>query len=136
MSLWRSRCCARWSRPPWRSACKWPTRSRLSARNCSSTGSSGGKRAHYEVERAARQYHCVEPEHRLVARTLEHQWEDALNTEATLKADYERFVAEHPCRLSVEQREAIRRLATDIPALWHASSTTPADRQAIVRQLV
>ena len=88
------------------------------------------------MERAARQYQCVEPEHRLVARTLEHQWEDALNADAALKADYERFVAEHPCRLSPEQREAIRRLATDIPALWHASSTTPADRQAIVRQLI
>ncbi len=29
------------------------------------------ERAAYEVERAARQYHAVEPEHRLVARTLE-----------------------------------------------------------------
>jgi len=94
------------------------------------------ERAHYEVERAARQYHCVEPEHRLVARTLEHQWEDALSAEAALKADHERFVAENPCRLSAEQREAIRRLAADIPALWHAASTTAADRQAIVRQLV
>ncbi len=30
------------------------------------------EQAAYEVERAARQYHAVEPEHRLVARTLEH----------------------------------------------------------------
>ena len=29
------------------------------------------ERAAYEVERAARQYHAVEPEYRLVARTLE-----------------------------------------------------------------
>jgi len=94
------------------------------------------ERAHYEVERAARQYQCVEPEHRLVARTLEHQWEDALSAEAALKADYERFMAEHPGRLSAEQREAIRRLAADIPALWHGACTTAADRQAIVRQLI
>ena len=94
------------------------------------------ERAHYEVERAARQYHSVEPEHRLVARTLEHQWEDALNTESALKADYEHFLAEHPEDLSEQQREAIRRLSADIPALWHAPSTTVADRQAIVRQLI
>jgi hypothetical protein len=38
--------------------------------------------------------------------------------------------------LSAPEREAIRRLAQDIPALWQASSTTVADRQAIMRQLV
>lgn len=94
------------------------------------------ERAHYAVERAARQYHAVEPEHRLVARTLERQWEAALVAEAALRADYERFQAEQPATLSVAEREAIRQLASDIPALWRAPTTTPADRQAIIRQLV
>ena len=94
------------------------------------------ERAHYQVERAARQYRAVEPEHRLVARTLERQWEAALATEAALQADYARFQAEQPPRLSAEESAAIRRLATDIPALWHAPTATAADRQAIVRQLV
>jgi len=94
------------------------------------------ERAHYEVERAARQYQAVEPEHRLVARTLERQWEQALAAEAALQADYERFLAAQPATLSAEERAAIRRLAEDIPALWRASTTTAADRQAIVRQLV
>ena len=94
------------------------------------------ERAHYQVERAARQYQTVEPEHRLVARTLERQWEAALATEAALQADYERFLAEQPVTLSAEKQAAIRRLASDIPALWHASTTTAADRQAIIRQLV
>jgi DNA invertase Pin-like site-specific DNA recombinase len=94
------------------------------------------ERAQYQVERAARQYQVVEPEHRLVARTLEHQWEEALAAEAALKADYERFLAEHPAILSAEERAAIRRLASDIPALWRAPTTTATDRQAIIRQLV
>jgi hypothetical protein len=38
--------------------------------------------------------------------------------------------------LSAPEREAIRRLAQDIPTLWQASSTTVADRQAIIRQLI
>ena len=33
------------------------------------------EQAHYEVERAERQYDAVEPENRLVARTLERRWE-------------------------------------------------------------
>lgn len=94
------------------------------------------ERAAYDVDRAARQYHAVEPENRLVARTLERQWEEALKAEEQLKADYRRFVAEQPATLSSEEREAIRRLASDLPTLWHAETTTAADRQAIIRQLV
>ena len=36
------------------------------------------ERATYEAERAERQYQAVEPENRLVARSLERQWEEAL----------------------------------------------------------
>ena len=93
------------------------------------------ERAGYEVDRAARQYHAVEPENRLVARTLERQWE-ALASDEQLKADYRRFLASQPITLSASEREAIRRLANDLPALWHAETTTAADRQAIIRQLV
>jgi recombinase/recombinase-like zinc beta ribbon protein len=94
------------------------------------------ERAGYEVDRAARQYHAVDPENRLVARTLERQWEEALASEERLKADYRRFLASQPVTLSASEREAIRRLASDLPALWHAETTTAADRQAIMRQLV
>jgi hypothetical protein len=94
------------------------------------------ERAGYEVDRAARQYQAVEPENRLVARTLERQWEEALAAEEQLKADYRRFMAQQPATLSAGEREAIRRLASDLPTLWHAETTTAADRQAIIRQLV
>jgi len=94
------------------------------------------ERAHYQVERAARQYQAVEPEHRLVARTLERQWEQALAAEAALKTDYDRFLAAQPATLSTAERAAIRRLASDLPALWRAPTTTAADRQAIIRQVV
>ena len=41
------------------------------------------ERAHYNAQRAARQYEAVEPENRLVARELERQWEEALASRAT-----------------------------------------------------
>ncbi len=94
------------------------------------------ERARFEADRVQRRYNAAEPENRLVTRTLERQWEAALAAEETLKADYHRFLAEQPATLSAAEREAIRSLARDIPALWHAPTTTPADRQAIVRQLV
>ncbi len=94
------------------------------------------ERAQYEVNRAFRQYNTVEPENRLVARQLEQQWEAALQAVAALQVEYDRVVAQEPVPLRAEERETIRQVAEDIPALWHASSTTAADRQSLVRQLV
>ncbi len=94
------------------------------------------ERAAYETERAARQYQTVEPEHRLVARTLERAWEEKLVAQQHLEEEYHRFLHQKPRLLSDVEREAIRRLATDIPAIWAASTTTDADRKEILRQIV
>lgn len=94
------------------------------------------ERAHFEAERAARQYDAVEPENRLVARTLERHWEEALAAELKLQQEYEAFQARQPATLSPEERAAIERLAGDLPALWNAPSTTAAERQQIVRFLI
>lgn len=94
------------------------------------------ERARYEAERAKRQYDAVEPENRLVGRELERRWEQALGGVRRLEEEYDRFQRDRPRVLTDADRAAIRRLADDLPGLWSASSTTPADRQAIVRQLV
>ena len=94
------------------------------------------ERAHIDTERAARQYNAVEPENRLVARTLERKWEETLNVELDLKEQYERYLLEQPAILSEQDRAAIQRLAQDIPTLWQADTTTAMDRQSIVRQLI
>jgi len=94
------------------------------------------ERAHIDAERAFRQYNAVEPENRLVARTLERQWEAALALEEQLQREYEEFMAKQPTVLNAEERAAIVRLAEDIPALWKAETTTAADRQMIARQLI
>jgi len=94
------------------------------------------ERAAYEAERARRQYDAVEPENRLVARTLEQQWEAKLAAQQQLEEAYHRFRQEHPRPLSEAERTAIRQLAADIPALWTAATTTAADRQELLRQVV
>jgi uncharacterized protein YndB with AHSA1/START domain len=93
-------------------------------------------RARYEAERAARQYHAVEPENRLVARTLEAAWEDKLRAQRQLQEDYERSCREQPRALTAEERKSIRALAQDLPALWTAATTTVEDRKTILRQVV
>src|SRR4029078_13538711 len=46
------------------------------------------ERARYDVQRAQRQYDAIEPENRLVARTLETRWNAALETLEQLEQDY------------------------------------------------
>ena len=94
------------------------------------------ERAHYGAERAARQYSAVEPENRLVARELERQWEEALRHEQQEQEAYARFCREQPAELTSHERDAIRRLAHDMPGLWASSETTAQDRQEIVRVLL
>lgn len=94
------------------------------------------ERARYEAGRAERQYHAVEPENRLVARTLEQRWEEALRQEREIAEEYDRFLSEQPIELSGAERERILALSRDIPELWRAPGTTASDRKKIVRLLV
>lgn len=94
------------------------------------------ERVRYEVERAARQYHAVEPENRMVARELESQWEDALIRQRQTEEEYARFEHQQPSGLSEDEKQTVKALSSNIPALWHATTTSPKDRQAIVRQLI
>lgn len=89
-----------------------------------------------EAEQAARHYRLVEPEHRTGARPLAKDWEEQLTAQRQLQEDYERFVQAHPRPLSAPAREAVQPLAQNIPALWHAPTTTMADRQEIIRQVI
>ena len=94
------------------------------------------ERATYEAERAERQYHAVEPENRLVARSLERQWEEALRNRRDLAEEYDRFLKEQPAQLSADQRARILALSSDLPTLWNAPETTAADRKEIIRLVV
>jgi len=94
------------------------------------------ERAAIAVDRAARQYQACEPENRLVARELERRWEDALKQQRRLDDEYERFVRSAPAELSDDALSSIRALAADLPAVWAAATTTPADRQRIARLLL
>ena len=94
------------------------------------------ERARYAVGRARRQYQLAEPENRLVARQLEADWEAALAEAGQLEADYQRFTEEQPAALSPAERAAIQALACDLPQVWHAPSTTQADRKELLRILI
>ena len=94
------------------------------------------ERARYETTFARRRYEAVDLQNRLVARTLERDWETALGFEQKLEAEHARETARQPARLQAAELDSIRRLAEDVPALWHAPTTTATDRQMIARLML
>jgi hypothetical protein len=94
------------------------------------------ERARYEADLARRRYQQVEPENRLVVRTLEQEWEDRLASLAQVEQEYAVARREVPLVLSAEERERLLALAHDLPALWEAESTTLAERKEVLRLLI
>jgi DNA invertase Pin-like site-specific DNA recombinase len=94
------------------------------------------ERARYEAERAERRYRMVEPEHRLVARGLETEWEARLRDLSTAEAELTRREHEQPRALSPEQRQHIHALGSDLRQVWAAPTTTDRDRKELLRTLL
>jgi hypothetical protein len=71
-----------------------------------------------------------------VARTLERDWNEKLATVERLEREDGAWGKETALQLGPDQRQQIRALAEDLPALWHAPTTTPAERKHLLRLLV
>lgn len=94
------------------------------------------EQAEYEARRAERRYKAVDPDNRVVARTLENDWEARLQDLAEIHRRLENAKREHRVQLTDEDRSRIRALARDLPAVWRAPTTTPADRKAMLRLVI
>ena len=94
------------------------------------------ERAKIESQRMYRQYNAVEPENRLVARTLEKEWEAALASEEKLQQEYEAYLAKQVKLPDAQTQREIKALAQDIPGLWQADTTKAQDKQQIIRLLI
>jgi DNA invertase Pin-like site-specific DNA recombinase len=92
--------------------------------------------ARYAVRLAQRRYEQVDPDNRLVARTLEAQWEARLREAAGLEREFEQFRQQTPLRLSPEQRPQLLKLAEDLPRLWNAPSTSWTERKSLLELLI
>ena len=94
------------------------------------------ERGRYEAERAERRYRQVEPEHRLVARGLERDWERALTALAEAEAELALRERERPRTLTPEEREQLLALGSDLGRVWSAPTTTDRDRKQLLRCLI
>lgn len=92
------------------------------------------ERARYDVERARRQYDEVEPENRLVARSLERAWEQKLRQQETVEQAYQAWQREQAGPLSAAERAEVLRLAKDFSRVWEIANAI--ERKRIVRLVI
>jgi hypothetical protein len=93
-------------------------------------------RARYEAELAQRRYLRVDPDHRLVADSLEADWNAKLRALAEAQAEYERQRAQDRVRFDAEQQAAMRALVADLPRLWRDPQIDARDRKRMIRLLI
>jgi DNA invertase Pin-like site-specific DNA recombinase/uncharacterized protein YndB with AHSA1/START domain len=94
------------------------------------------ERVRYEAARAERQYHAVEPENRIVVRTLETRWNQKLQEVLQVEREYEEARRAHKLDLSDDDKQAIRTLAADLPKVWNAQTTTTTERKQLLRLVI
>jgi Recombinase len=76
-------------------------------------------RAREEAELAQRQFLLVRPEHRLVADSLERQWNEALMRLAAAEEEYRRATTAEAPAFTGDDRARIHALVSDLPRVWH-----------------
>jgi DNA invertase Pin-like site-specific DNA recombinase len=94
------------------------------------------ERARQRAELARRRYLAVDPDNRLVADTLEADWNDALRALQAAQDEYEHQAAAAKAELSEQHKRQIRQLATDFPKLWSDPATPARERKRIARLLI
>ena len=94
------------------------------------------ERASEEAELARRRFMQVHPDNRLVADTLEGDWNGKLRAMATVKEEYERRREADRLVLDDEKQARVMALATDFPRLWNDPNTPQRERKRMVQLLI
>jgi hypothetical protein len=94
------------------------------------------ERARYEARLAERRYKAVDPDNRIVARTLERNWEEKLRALQEAELGYEQARQRRKVDLSEQDRRKVLALAKDLRRVWEAPTTTCSQRKNLLRLLI
>lgn len=89
-----------------------------------------------EADMARRRYLAVDPSNRLVAATLEAEWNARLEALTRAVAEREHLAKAHDKAISAEQDKRILELARDFGTVWNAPTTSNVDRKRLLALLV
>ena len=94
------------------------------------------ERAQIHAERARRQFDACEPENRLVARTLEREWEQRLTEVRRAEGALAEVAATRSDPLTDEEIAWCRRAGADLREVFHAPTTSDRERKQLLRAIL
>jgi DNA invertase Pin-like site-specific DNA recombinase len=94
------------------------------------------ERSQVDADLAQRRFMMVDPANRLVADTLESDWNEKLRALAKARDERERARAEDRIAVDETIRERLFAMTTDFARLWSASSTPNRERKRMLAYLV
>ncbi len=94
------------------------------------------ERARYEMELARRRYMGVDPDNRLVASQLEHEWNSKLKEFEEAQESYEKQLQSQVKAIDEKVRSDIRELAIQFPKVWNDKSVPDREKKRMLRCLV
>jgi DNA invertase Pin-like site-specific DNA recombinase len=94
------------------------------------------ERAQYEADRARHRYMQVDAANRLVAESLEAEWNDRLRALAAARHEYEQQRKADRLTVDDKQRQRVLSLATDFPAVWGDPNTPARERKRMLGLLI
>jgi len=94
------------------------------------------QRANHEANLARERFMQVDPRNRLVADTLEAEWNAKLRTLQETQQQCEQQRQADRQKLTAENQVLIRSLAVDFPTLWNDPQTSHRDRKRMIQLLL
>ncbi len=94
------------------------------------------ERARYEADLARQRFLQVDPNNRLVAASLEAEWNEKLKLLTAAEEEFERRLAEDRKPLDAENQAKIQSLVSDFSQLWNDPQTPSRERKRMVRLLI
>src|SRR5437867_1159860 len=94
------------------------------------------ERAQYDADLARQRYMRCDPNNRLVASTLEAEWNAPLRALEQAQTDFDQQRQRDAMEVTDEVRAQVMALTTDFPAMWRNLRTTDRDRKRMIRLLI
>jgi DNA invertase Pin-like site-specific DNA recombinase len=94
------------------------------------------ERARYEADHARHRYMQVDATNRLVADSLEAEWNEKLRALAAAQHEYEQQRKTDRLAVDAPQRQRVLSLTTDFPAVWGDPTTPARDRKRMLGLLI
>jgi DNA invertase Pin-like site-specific DNA recombinase len=94
------------------------------------------EQAKYEARLAERRYKAIDPDNRVVARTLEREWNEKLELLENIERQHNEVLRDKKIELDAQDKQRILSLTKDLPGLFWRDTTTNAERKTLLRIMI